>query len=65
MLQKTAEKIFKNLFKISLKEYKVYFQQYMKHNCYLNLRLYGTCTRGLLINFNVKRLVEGIRRMRI
>ena len=29
------------------------------------LRLYGTCTRGLLINFNVKRLVEGIRRMRI
>jgi GxxExxY protein len=29
------------------------------------LRLYGTCTRGLLINFNVKRLVEGIRRMKI
>ena len=22
------------------------------------LRLYGTCTRGLLINFNVKRLVN-------
>lgn len=29
------------------------------------LRLYGTCTRGLLINFNVRRLVEGIRRMKI
>jgi GxxExxY protein len=29
------------------------------------LRLYGACTRGLLINFNVKRLVEGIRRMKI
>ena len=29
------------------------------------LRLYGRCTRGLLINFNVKRLVEGIRRMKI
>ncbi len=29
------------------------------------LRLYGTCTRGLLINFNVKRLVEGILRMKI
>jgi GxxExxY protein len=29
------------------------------------LRLYGTCARGLLINFNVKRLVEGIRRMKI
>jgi GxxExxY protein len=29
------------------------------------LRLYGTCTRGLLINFNVKRLVKGIRRMKI
>ena len=29
------------------------------------LRLYGSCTRGLLINFNVKRLVEGIRRMKI
>ena len=29
------------------------------------LRLYGTCTRGLLINFNVKRLVEGIRRMKM
>ena len=29
------------------------------------LRLYGACTRGLLINFNVKRLVEGIRRMTI
>lgn len=29
------------------------------------LRLYGTCTRGLLINFNVKRLAEGIRRMKI
>ena len=29
------------------------------------LRLYGTCTRGLLINFNVKRLIEGIRRMKI
>jgi hypothetical protein len=29
------------------------------------LRLYGTCTRGLFINFNVKRLVEGIRRMKI
>jgi GxxExxY protein len=29
------------------------------------LRLYGTCTRGLLINFNVKRLVEGIRRMKV
>ena len=28
------------------------------------LRLYGACTRGLLINFNVKRLVEGIRRMK-
>ena len=26
------------------------------------LKLYGTCARGLLINFNVKRLVEGIRR---
>ena len=25
------------------------------------LRLYGACTRGLLINFNVKRLVEGVR----
>jgi GxxExxY protein len=29
------------------------------------LRLYGACTRELLINFNVKRLVEGIRRMKI
>lgn len=29
------------------------------------LRLYGVCTRGLLINFNVKRLVEGVRRMKI
>ena len=29
------------------------------------LRLYGACTRGLLINFNVKRLVEGIHRMKI
>ncbi len=29
------------------------------------LRLYSTCTRGLLINFNVKRLVEGIRRIKI
>ena len=29
------------------------------------LRLCGTYTRGLLINFNVKRLVEGIRRMKI
>ena len=29
------------------------------------LRLYGACTRGLLINFNVKRLVEGVRRMKI
>jgi GxxExxY protein len=29
------------------------------------LRLHGICTRGLLINFNVKRLVEGIRRMKI
>ncbi|MBA2727204.1 MAG: GxxExxY protein [Parachlamydiaceae bacterium] len=29
------------------------------------LRLYGTCKRGLLINFNVKRLVDGIRRMKI
>ena len=29
------------------------------------LRLYGACHRGLLINFNVKRLVEGIRRMKI
>jgi GxxExxY protein len=29
------------------------------------LRLYGACTRGLLINFNVKRLVEGIRRMKM
>ena len=29
------------------------------------LMLYGTCVRGLLINFNVKRLVEGIRRMKI
>jgi GxxExxY protein len=29
------------------------------------LRLYETCARGLLINFNVKRLVEGIRRMKI
>ena len=29
------------------------------------LKLYGTCARGLLINFNVKRLVEGIRRMKI
>ena len=29
------------------------------------LRLYGGCTRGLLINFNVKRLAEGIRRMKI
>ena len=29
------------------------------------LRLYGTCPRGLLINFNVKRLVEGIHRMKI
>ena len=29
------------------------------------LKLYGTCARGLLINFNVKRLVEGIRRMKV
>jgi GxxExxY protein len=29
------------------------------------LRLYGGSMRGLLINFNVKRLVEGIRRMKI
>lgn len=29
------------------------------------LRLYRTCARGLLINFNVKRLVEGVRRMKI
>jgi len=29
------------------------------------LRLYGACCRGLLINFNVKRLVEGIHRMKI
>ena len=29
------------------------------------LKLYGTCGRGLLINFNVKRLAEGIRRMKI
>ena len=29
------------------------------------LKLYRTCARGLLINFNVKRLVEGIRRMKI
>lgn len=29
------------------------------------LKIYGSCTRGLLINFNVKRLVEGIRRMKI
>ena len=29
------------------------------------LRLYGTCARRLLINFNVKPLVEGIRRMKI
>lgn len=29
------------------------------------LRLYQKCNRGLLINFNVKRLVEGIRRMKI
>ena len=29
------------------------------------LESYGTCARGLLINFNVKRLVEGIRRMKI
>ena len=29
------------------------------------LRLYSTCNRGLLINFNVKRLVEGVRRMKI
>ena len=29
------------------------------------LRLYATCTRGLLINFNVKRLVDGVRRMKI
>ena len=29
------------------------------------LRLYGACTRGVLINFNVKRLVEGVRRMKI
>jgi GxxExxY protein len=29
------------------------------------LRLYGSSMRGLLINFNVKRLVEGIRRMKI
>lgn len=29
------------------------------------LRLYGISVRGLLINFNVKRLVEGIRRMKI
>ncbi len=28
------------------------------------LKLYVTCTRGLLINFNVKRLLEGIRRMK-
>ncbi len=27
------------------------------------LKLYGTCAQGLLINFNVKRLVE--RRMKI
>jgi GxxExxY protein len=29
------------------------------------LRLYGGCTRGLLINFNVKRLVDGIQRIKI
>lgn len=29
------------------------------------LRLFGGCTRGLLINFNVKRLVEGLHRMKI
>lgn len=29
------------------------------------LRLHGSCSRGLLINFNVKRLVEGVRRMKI
>ncbi len=29
------------------------------------LKLYGTCARRLLINFNLKRLVEGIRRMKI
>lgn len=29
------------------------------------LRLYGTSVRGLLINFNEKRLVEGVRRMKI
>jgi hypothetical protein len=29
------------------------------------LRLYGSCTRELLINFNVKRLIEGICRMKI
>lgn len=29
------------------------------------LKLYGSCVRGLLINFNVKRLVEGNRRKKI
>lgn len=29
------------------------------------LRLHGTCNRGLLINFNVKRLIDGIHRMKI
>jgi GxxExxY protein len=29
------------------------------------LRLYGGRVRGVLINFNVKRLVDGIRRMKI
>ncbi|MCB1075985.1 MAG: GxxExxY protein [Chlamydiia bacterium] len=29
------------------------------------LRHYGTSIRGLLINFNVRRLVDGIRRMKI
>jgi GxxExxY protein len=29
------------------------------------LRLYGRCKRGLLINFNVRLLAEGIRRIKI
>lgn len=29
------------------------------------LRLHGTCKLGLLINFNVKRLIDGIRRIKI
>jgi PD-(D/E)XK nuclease superfamily protein len=29
-----------------------------------DLHAHGSCTKGLLINFNVKRLVDGIKRFR-